>query len=287
MGELQGQQRFFALSSLGIAQALLKLIAAIVLGLAFGPVGVVLGVVAGSVVAYGMVFVLLRRNLAIRSRLPWLRPALRYLVVILPSTISLSVLLSADVLLVKHFFNARAAGEYSAVAALGRAIFWGAAGVAAVLFPKVIYRESQGRSGARIVLVSLGLVAVGGVASLTVLGLVARPVLTAFAGSAYAMGSTILPLYAIGMTLLGAALVLITTHQSRARGAFLGVLIPITAAEPVLIVIFHRSVMQVAWVVTLSMAALVTGLALLLAGEPRRRVSDNAEPIVALAEAQA
>src|SRR5437764_1118563 len=89
------------------------------------------------------------------------------------STLALSVLLSADVLLVKHFFGGHEAGEYSAVAALGRAIFWGAAGVAAVLFPKVIFHESQGRSGTQIVGASLVLVAIGGVVGLAALVLVA------------------------------------------------------------------------------------------------------------------
>jgi hypothetical protein len=134
--------------------------------------------------------------------------------------------------------------------------------------------------------VSVGLVAVGGVASLAPLGIVARPVLTVFAGSAYAAGSTILPLYAIAMTLLGAASVLIATHQSRAQAAFLAVLLPITFAEPVLIVAFHNSLMQVVWMVTLSMAALVTGLAILTAHQPALSVSNNALPTVAMAEAQ-
>jgi O-antigen/teichoic acid export membrane protein len=207
--------------------------------------------------------------------------------VILPSTLALSVLLSADVLLVKHFFNGRAAGEYSAVAALGRAIFWAAAGVAAVLFPKVVYHESQGRSGSRIVGLSIGFVAIGGVASLAILSLVARPVLTAFAGSAYAAGAPLLPLYTIAMTLLGGASVLIATHQSRARAMFLSVLLPVTVAEPILIVAFHKSLLQVVSVVVLSMAVLFGGLAILMVKKSVVQAIDNAQQGLALAEAQA
>jgi len=287
MGELQGQQQFLLFSSVGVGQAGLKLVAAIALGLALGPVGVVLGIALAAAMSYSTVFWLLRRRLSIRFSTPWLRLAVHYLALILPSTLALSVLLSADVLLVKHFFTAPEAGEYSAVAALGRAIFWGAAGIAAVLFPKVVFRESQGRSGSRIVGISLGLVVLGGVAALLVLGLVARPLLTAFAGAEYAAGATILPLYAIAMTLLGAASVLIATHQSRARAAFLLVLLPITVAEPVLIVIFHQSLTQVVLVVTLSMMVLVAGLAIVMAGQLSRRTSDDPLPIVAIAEAQA
>jgi O-antigen/teichoic acid export membrane protein len=287
MGEFQGQQRFLSFSALNVGQAGLKIVAAIVLGLALGPVGVLLGLAAAATISYGIAFWLLRRRLAIRFSQPWISAAVRYLALILPSTLAVSVLLSADVLLVKHFFSAREAGEYSAVAALGRAIFWGAAGVAAVLFPKVVYHESQGGTGSRIVRLSLGLVAVGGFCGLAVLTLEAGPVLTGFAGSKYAAGASILPLYALAMTLLGGASVLIATHQSRARAMFLSVLLPLAVAEPILIVAFHHSLIQVVWVVTLSMAVLVTGLAILMAVRPTRRISADPLPIVAMAEAQA
>ncbi len=287
MGELQGQQRFLAFSSLNAGAAGLKLVAAIALGLALGPIGVMLGLAVAATFSYAITFWLVRRRLAIRFTQPWLGPALRYLALILPSSLALSVLLSADVLLVKHFFSGRAAGEYSAVAAVGRAIFWGAAGVAAVLFPKVIHRESQGRNGSRIIGASMGLVAIGGVAGLALFGLVARPVLTAFGGSAYAPGASILPLYAVAMTLLGGASVLIATHQSRARATFLFVLLPVTLAEPILIVAFHNSLVQVVWLVTLSMAVLVAGLAILMLGRSPPRVSADSLPIVTLAKAQA
>lgn len=287
MGEFQGQQQFLTFASLSAGQAGLKLVAAVALGIAIGPVGVVLGLAIAASVSYGIAFWLLRRRLAIRLNRPWLGHAARYLALVLPSTLALAVLLSADVLLVKHFFSGRAPGEYSAVAALGRGIFWGAAGVAAVLFPKVIYQESQGRSGSRIVRFSIVIVALGGLGGLTALTLAARPVLTAFAGPAYAPGASILPLYAIAMTLLGVASVLVATQQSRARALFLTVLVPVTIIEPVLISLFHRDLTQVVWVVTLSMAALVAGLAVVTFREPVRRLAATPLPTVAVVEVQA
>jgi len=228
---------------------------------------------------------LIRRKLAIKLGAQWIRPVLPYLGLVLTSTLALSILVTADVLLVKHFFAPTQAGEYGAVAALGRAIFWAAAGVAAVLFPKVVFHESQGGSGSRIVAISVVLVVLSGVASLVVLLLGAKPLLTTFAGSAYVRGASILPLYAIAMTLLGSASVLIATHQSRGQAAFLSVLLPITLAEPVLIVVFHHSLMQVVWVVTLSMTVLVGGLATLSARQPVR-LADQALPILTMVEAQ-
>jgi O-antigen/teichoic acid export membrane protein len=284
LGEFQGEQQFWGYSVLTAGQAALKLLAAIALGIVLGPVGVVAGVAVASTLAYLVAWGLLRRKLASRVAAPWFRPALRYLGVVLPSTLALSVLLSADVLLANHFFSKTAAGEYGAVAALGRAIFWGATGVATVLFPKVIFHEARGGSGVRLIGLSLALVILGGLGSLFLLGVSSKAVLTAFSGEAYLGGATYLVGYAIAMTLFGCASVLIATHQSRARGTFLAVLLPIAIAEPIAITIFHHDVIQVVQVLNVTMAALVVGLAGLLiwngqvAAERASGISAHAQP---------
>jgi O-antigen/teichoic acid export membrane protein len=169
--------------------------------------------------------------------------------------------LSTDVLVVKRFFPNRQAGEYAAVAAMGRAIFWGATGVAGVLFPKIVFRESQGRSGIPLISASLVLVALGGLVSLGILSFGSTWLLTAFAGGAYAAAAGYVPWYALGMTLLGGAAVLIATQQSRGKPAFLAVLLPLTLLEPALLIAFHQNLMQVVQVLDLAMATLLAGLA--------------------------
>jgi O-antigen/teichoic acid export membrane protein len=263
IGDLQGEQRFLAFSSMAFGQAMFKLVAAVALGLAFRAVGIVLGVSLGSAISYAVAHLLLRRKLSIRARWPWQRPAIAYLGILLPSTLALAVLLSADVLLVKHFFAPGPAGEYAAVVALSRALFYGASSVAIVLFPKVIFRESQGTSGSSLVWFSVGLAVAGGALGLIVLSLASNFFLSAFAGTAYINGSAYLPWYAIGMTLLGAAAVLIATHQTAGRRNFLAILIPVAVLEPIAILFWHGSLTQVAQVVDVFMLALVVGLGVL------------------------
>jgi len=176
----------------------------------------------------------------------------------MPSTLALAVLLTADVLLVKHYFSVQIAGEFAAVAALGRAIFWGASGVAVVLFPKVAFRAAEGVRGTRIVVASLFLLGLGGLAGLVILSISSSWLLGGFAGHAYAGGAAYLPWYAIGMILLGASAILIATHQTQGKPAFLAVLLPLTLLEPALLYAFHQSLMQVVLVVDVSMA-LVAG----------------------------
>jgi O-antigen/teichoic acid export membrane protein len=250
-------------------QAALKLAGAILLGLVLGPLGVIAGISIASVATYFVALHLVRRNLAIKANFPWLRQSAMYLAVIVPSTLCIAALLSTDVLLVKHFFPSRAAGEYAVVAALGRAIFWGASGVAAVLFPKVVFRTAQGAAASPVVAASLALVAVGGLAGLATLSIASTWLVNAFAGSAYGGSSTYLPWYALGMALMGGVTVLIATHQSSGRAAFLLVLIPLTVLEPVLLTMFHESLAQVVLIVDTSMAGLLSGLGGLYLIQPR------------------
>lgn len=261
IGEFQGAQRFVAFSLLSGGQAGLKLLFAVALGAVFGPVGVIVGISLATAVLYVAAYLLLRRKFTVETSAHWWRPAAAYLAVIVPSTIALAVLLSADVLVVKHFFSTHAAGQFAAVAALGRAIFWGASGVAAVLFPKVILRQAQRKSGYGLVSASLILVAVGGLLGVLLLALTSTWLITAFAGKAYSDAAAYLPAYAIGMTLLGGVAVLIAAHQSRGKPAFLFVLLPLTALEPVLLLLFHQSIAQVVGTVDVSMALVCVALA--------------------------
>src|SRR6202171_1951915 len=267
VGDLQGEQRFLALSSLVFGQAAFKLVAAVIPGIAFGAVGIVLGVSFGSAVSYAVAHLLLRRKLSIRARWPWQRPAIGYLGILLPSTLALAVLLSSDVLLVKHFFAPGPAGEYAWVVALSRALYYAAAGGAVALFPKVVVRASPGGSGSPVVWLSVGLVITGGIAGLVMITTTSSSFLSAFAGRAYIGGAAYLPWYAIGMTLLGAAAVLIATHQTAGRRDFLAILIPLAASEPIAILFLHRSLTQVVQVVDIFMLVLVVALGVLYLGQ--------------------
>jgi hypothetical protein len=182
------------------------------------------------------------------------------------------------------------AGEYAAVAALGRAIYWAAAGIAVVLFPKVIVRETGGKSGSELILASLLLVWLGGTVALTMLALAAGPLLGAFAGPAYAGGASYLAWYGLGMMLFGAASVLIATYQSRGTPRFLLVLVPVAVLEPVFITWLHDSLLQVVQLVDLCMALLLCALASMYLAEVRTRLRGldltlpiQAEPAVELA----
>ena len=260
LGEFQGEQRFVTFSMVSVGQAALKLIGALALGALWGPFGIVAGISLAGGVAYVAAALMLSSRLSTPTRTRWFQSATSYLAVVLPSTIALAILLSTDVLLVKHYFPIRVAGEFAAVAALGRAIFWGSSAIATVLFPKVVFRGARGEGGAHLVGISLLLVAIGGLVGLGLLAFGSHWLLLGFAGNAYGDVAGYLPWYGIGMIMMGAAAVLIATHQSRGKPGFLAVLLPLTLLEPLLLVAFHSSLAQVVAVVDISMTLVVIGL---------------------------
>jgi O-antigen/teichoic acid export membrane protein len=272
LGEFQGEQRFLAMSMLLAGQAGLKLVAALALGVVWGPIGVIAGISVASAFTYFVALRMLRSKLRISPALPWLRPAAAYLSIVVPSALCLAMLLSADVVLVKHYFSTQSAGEYSAVAAIGRAIFWGASGVAVVLFPKVVSRVVQGHGASQLVTASLAIVTIGGVAGVGILWLASRWILVAFAGPAYAAAAALLPWYGIGMILLGGVAVLIAAHQSTGKAGFLAVLIPLSVLETILLIAFHQTLTQVVQMVDLSMALVLCGLGALYVAQQRASI---------------
>jgi O-antigen/teichoic acid export membrane protein len=272
LGYLQGRQRFASLSLLLVGQAAVRLVAAVAFAAFLGAIGVVIGVAVATLLVYLLALGMVGRPASDGSPGPLeSREAFRSLAVILPSSLALAILFGADVLLVKHFFNTGDAGRYAAVAALGRAIFWGASGIALVLIPKAAMHESRGSNGSQLVLGSMAFCLVGSVVGLAILSLGSGFVLSVFAGPAYASAGSYLPWYAIAMTLLGGASVLVANGQAQGRADFLAILIPVTLAEPFLIVRFHQSLGQVVQVLSVLMAVLFVGLAVLYLVQERVR----------------
>lgn len=284
LGQLQGRQRFTTLSLFFVVQAALRLLLAVSLAAIGGAVGALVGVAIGNVVTYSLALIAVYpTHASASSTAAQSRAAFRSLGVIFPSSLALAVLFSTDLLLVKHFFNAGDAGRYAAVAALGRTVFWGASGIGMVLFPKVMVHVTRGSNSSPLVMASLALCLLGGFAAWATFSLGSGFVLTVFAGGAYASAGLYLPWYVVAMTLFSGAAVLVASGQARGNGDFLAVLIPITVLEPILIILFHHTLMQVVLMLSISMALLFIGLAILylMQERSRNRLSLILEPATA------
>ena len=273
MAFLQGQERWIPWSALSAAIALSRIVFVVLFVLPFGAAGVLLGISVAAAVLYavclGMVWTSIKRP---HRRVGW-RGVWRFLVVSIASTVAVSVILGSDVFLVEHYFDRHSAGQFGAVAVTSRALLFAMGSVNSVLFPKVAARQASARSTRWVVAASLGLALVGGALGLVVFTAASHFILRAFSGPAYEGAAGYIGWYALGMPLLAGVIMLSNTQQSLADLKLLWVLAPGAVLKPLLIVLFHPSLLVVSLMSDISIGVLLLALAThYLLGERRRDV---------------
>jgi O-antigen/teichoic acid export membrane protein len=174
---------------------------------------------------------------------------------------------NCDIVLVKHFFAAREAGLYAAVAMVGRVIFAFSSAVVNSMFPLVAGTGEEERKDFKVIATSLLLVL--GTGSVLALGLAIAPsgVWTRFFGAGFEIAGKydlpyLLALYAITTVIYSLSVVIITfemsykiANTSYVQLAFSGVLIGALC-------IFHSSLRQVILVQLILMMVLLVLVAM-------------------------
>ena len=167
---------------------------------------------------------------------------------------------NSDVILTKHFFDAKEAGLYAAIALIGRVVYFGTWTIVTLLFPKVIQNEREGLPHAKLFWGALGIVASIGL--LIVLACYACPefIIGLLFGKEYLLAADLLWVYAISTTLFACANVFAYYHLS--LNNYIPVAITMFAGllQLILIYQFHNSLLQIIQV----QFGLMTGLLTLM-----------------------
>jgi O-antigen/teichoic acid export membrane protein len=126
---------------------------------------------------------------------------------------------NSDILIVKHFYARVPAGEYAALALIGRVVFFATWSVVTTLFPIVAQRHRSGQAHRHLLWLSLGLV--GGGSALIVAGAWRYPeqVVGLLFGEAYLGIAPLLWRYAVATALFALSNVVIQYRLSSDRGA--------------------------------------------------------------------
>jgi O-antigen/teichoic acid export membrane protein len=274
LASLQGEQRWVPWSALSIGIALSRVVFVIIFAFWLGPQGVMLGISVAAAVLYfialAMVWPRMRRG---KGGVTGWKPLWKFLLVSVTSTITVSVLLGSDVVLVQHFYPGKSAGQFSAATVTARALFFAMGSVTSVLFPKVATRHARQRGTKSVVFTSVGIALVGGLVGLIGFSLLSTGILHEFSGKSYEGAAGYIGWYALGMPLLAAVVMLSNTQQSLADLNLLWVLIPGTVIKPVLIYMFHSSLFVVSLMSDVAIAAVLVALAVqYLVTERRQRL---------------
>lgn len=151
------------------------------------------------------------------DKVPDLMPLVSYSLPVLVQSVAVTSLLSADLVMVKHFFGAHDAGIYASVSTLGKIIYFGAGPVSAVMFPIVSKRQAEGRGYQRVFFLSLILTAVLSGVVLAFYSLYPTLAIKLLYGSLYLDAAGLLIYYGLFMTLFTISSVLISYFMSLAK----------------------------------------------------------------------
>jgi len=221
-GLLQGRLSFIKLAISFIAEMVIRLSIGLGLVIAgFGVSGATAGLTASFIGTWLVVKTLMgpatSEEKASKPTLEDLGEIKQYIAPVAVLLLGQIIINNGDVLTVKRFFEPEQAGIYSAVALVGRAVFFLSWSAVTALFPAVAQRQEAGESADG--LLKGGIAVVGGMCAVMTLGawIGGDFFFKSVLGEGYADATPLLTKYAIATSMFAIANVVATHHLSSGR----------------------------------------------------------------------
>lgn len=275
-GILQGKERFERFALQTVLEALAKILfAALLLGLFWptpdgGMAALALSAAAGLAVNVSLV-----RTYA--PRMPRLVAPVRispgYSLTALATFGLLALLLSADVLVGKHYLPARAAGLYAGLSLAGKIVFFATSALSIVVFPVFSRHQDAGSLGTRSLGAALGAALTIIAATVGVLAVAPRLVVATLLGAKYASVASFVPWMGVAFGAYAVAYLLATYLLARRRW---GVVVALAVALAVQLggfFAFHGSIHQMVVVECTAFATAIAGCGVVAVVDRRRSSS--------------
>jgi len=278
-GALQGLRAYRPVGSSIIAEAVLRLVCALIL-VAIG-LGVP-GAFLGTPVAFAILLVWLERALHAElgpldkgSGVPRrLRAMLGDGWVAITALLFLAALQNVDVIMARHQLSSHVAGSYAAAAVAAKAVVFVAIGIGLQLLPEATRRSAVGLDPRPVLARALCVLALIAFPALLIFTLFPRQLLRLAFGPGFTTASGALPLLGLAMTLLAVAYLTVQYMVALEQTSFLWVLGVVAVTEPLLLGFANLSVVPFAAVVlavqcTVAVILLTIGLRLRVRGGPQ------------------
>ena len=182
------------------------------------------------------------------------------------------VLTNLDLILVKHFFTPTEAGYYSIAQIVGKIILFLPFPVATVMFPK-LSSFGGGQEKKKLLILGQSLMIAGILCGAAVLiGLLfPSAIIKALSGKIYVESISLVKWFCLNMTFLSLTWISLNYHLATQRRGFIFPLLCLTLVQIGLILLFHKTLTQVLFVVGI-IAVCLLGINLFLAYLPSRKV---------------
>jgi O-antigen/teichoic acid export membrane protein len=248
-GILQGSQNFKTFAVSAVLEGLLKVLLGVTLVyLGFGVRGAMLGWCAATAIALLYTIWAVRGGNRSRSETKLSIDAARLVKTIsgvAAAMAALTLLSFLDVVLVKHYFDARQAGLYAAVNLTGKVVLFIVGFLPVTLLPKAVATARRGEPPAGLLLqAAVGTVVMSG-AVLTIFALMPATIIGLLAGRAFAAAAPYVFRYDIAMTMLAGITLVVNYKIALHRFDFVYPLFAIVIAEVSAIAVWHSGIMDV------------------------------------------
>ncbi|HET9393812.1 MAG TPA: hypothetical protein VFO29_09890 [Candidatus Rubrimentiphilum sp.] len=248
-GILQGSQNFRMFSVSVVLEVFLKVLFAVGLVYAgFGVRGAMFGwsVAVAVTLLYTMWVVRATLSGAAEVKLSIDGPRLfKTIYGVAAATAGLTLLSFLDVVLVKHFFDARQAGLFAAVNLTGKVVLFIVAFLPMTLLPKAVAKAARGESPTGLLVqAALGTLLISGT-TLAVFAAMPATIISLVAGRAFAPAAPYVFRYDIAMTLLAGITLVVNYKVALHRYDFVYPLFVILIGEVGAIALWHRGLMDV------------------------------------------
>lgn len=251
---LRAKQKFGLAALAGIIGAAGDLVFSVILVLGgTGTTGAISGLVLAQVVAFVVAAVYAHRHGFIEHvrnslvRLPDLRlilPELKYALLVLIGSLAITLLYSMDIIVVKHYFDARTAGLYAGISTVGRIIFFLTASIAQVLMPAIKLTSTPAQNRQVLLKSFVLLLVIGGTAWL-VFALAPRLVIRLLMGGKYLPYASLLPRLSLVLLAVSFLNLFITYHMALRHYTLAMIVIIGFSATLGLVYFYHDSLVAV------------------------------------------
>jgi len=247
---LRGRQAFGLVSLLGVLAAGSDLVLAVLFVLLhWRTTGVMLGLVLAQFLTFLYGAWLARRGgfsgwrRDALLRLPDMRlitPELRYALVVLVCSLTITALYSIDTIVVKHWFDARTAGLYAGIATVGRIIFFITGSIAQVLLSSVRMNQPAAHNRQALAKSLVLLIGIGG-AVLLAFSLLPRVIVELLMGHRFLVYASLLPRLSLVIFLVSVINLFVLYHLALRRYAVAGLAVCGAVAAAGFLAVNHQT----------------------------------------------
>jgi len=259
---LQGLSKFFELSLSGVIECLGKLFLSIV----FLVIGLKVSGALGAMLIAGVLGYLLSKYF-VKDKVKKFdlsenlgrRTMIKYSLPIFVSMLSLTSLFSTDIILARYYLTGFDAGLYSALAVLGKIIFFISGPIGMVMFPLISEYKAKEQNYRKIFLQSLGIVALVSAGMSIIYFIAPNFIVSMLYGTDYLKAASSLGLFAVFLSFFSIVSLFVNYYISINKYKLILLTFPAAILQVVFIIIFHQNINQLVWV-----SVVVLGLLALL-----------------------